>query len=265
MTQQNVHSLIIDQVFHAHFQPGMREVDFNRDDLPDFALAIGVPLPKNLGDLIYSFRFRMPLPESIQSQAPQGEMWIIRLAGRSKYRFALVPDSELTPNINLTTTKVPDSTPGVVDKYSLDDEQALLAKVRYNRLVDIFTGVACYSLQNHLRTAVANIGQVETDEIYVGVDKQGVHYVIPIQAKGGSDKLSIVQIEQDLAVCASKFPALVCRPIGAQFMRDGTIALFEFEEENGTIGVTSEKHYKLVPQENITPADLETYRHRLSD
>ncbi len=125
--------------------------------------------------------------------------------------------------------------------------------------------MACYSLQNHLRTAVANLGQVETDEIYVGVDKQGVHYVIPVQAKGGSDKLSIVQIEQDLAVCASKFPALVCRPIGAQFMRDGTIALFEFEGENGTIGVTSEKHYKLVPPEDVTPTDLETYRHRLSD
>jgi hypothetical protein len=63
---------------------------------------------------------------------------------------------------------VPDATPGIVAKYSLNDEQALLAKVRYNRLIDIFTGVTCYSLQNHLRTTVAELGQVETDEIYVG-------------------------------------------------------------------------------------------------
>jgi hypothetical protein len=45
--------------------------------------------------------------------------------------------------------------------------------MRYNRLLDIFTGVACYSLQNHLRTTVPDVGQVETDELYVGVDKNG--------------------------------------------------------------------------------------------
>ncbi len=36
-----------------------------------------------------------------------------------------------------------------------------------------FTGITCYSLQNHLRTSVPDIGQVETDELYVGVDKKG--------------------------------------------------------------------------------------------
>ena len=69
----------------------------------------------------------------------------------------------------------------------MSDEQALLARVRYNRLVDIFLGIACYSLQNHLRTTASNMGQVETDELYVGVDRRGSHYVVPIQAKGGKD------------------------------------------------------------------------------
>src|SRR5919108_14586 len=142
------------------------------------------------------------------------------------------------------TMKVPDSTPGIVTKYSLDDEQALLAKLRYNRLVDIFTGVACYSLQNHLRTTAPNMGQVETDEIYIGVDKKGAHYIFPIQAKGGKDKLSVVQIEQDLAVCAKKFPSLICRAIGAQFMAEGVIALFEFEEGEGGVTIGDEKHYR---------------------
>jgi hypothetical protein len=165
----------------------------------------------------------------------------------------------------MATTKVPDATPGVVAKYSLSDEQALLAKVRYNRLVDIFTGVACYSLQNHLRTTVPSMGQVETDEIYIGVDKKGAHYVFPIQAKGGNDKLHIVQIEQDVAVCANKFPSLICRPIGAQFMAEGVIALFEFEEGEDGILISAEKHYKLVPPEEVTDADLAKYRERGDD
>ena len=107
------------------------------------------------------------------------------------------------------------------------------------------------------------MGQVETDEIYIGVDKKGAHYVFPIQAKGGKDKLSIVQIEQDFAVCANKFPLVVCRPIAAQFMEEGIIALFEFESGQNGITIASERHYKLVPAKEVTDADLETYRGRL--
>ena len=243
----------------------MREVDFERDDIIGASEELKINPPKNLGDLIYSFRYRAALPESIQRQAPEGEAWMIRGVGSAKYRFVLVPNVALTPNPNIAETKVPDATPGVVAKYALSDEQALLAKLRYNRLVDVFTGVACYSLQNHLRTTVPDIGQVETDELYVGVDKKGIHYVIPVQAKGGKDKLSIVQIEQDLALCGAKFPSLICRPVAAQFMKDNVIALFEFEQSDKGVAITSEKHYKLVPPEDVTEADLEAYRSRRSD
>jgi len=243
----------------------MREVDFEREDIVKFGNKLKIHLPKNLGDLIYSFRYRASFPENIQSTAGEGEAWIIRPAGRGKYRFVLVSNKPLLPNDNMTATKVPDSTPGVVAKYAFNDEQALLAKVRYNRLVDIFMGITCYSLQNHLRTTVPDIGQVETDELYVGMDKRGAHYVVPIQAKGGTDKLSIVQIEQDFAVCAHKFPLLICRPVAAQFMKDDIIALFEFEQGENGVGIASEKHYKLVPPEEVTEADLDIYRKRTSD
>jgi hypothetical protein len=203
------------------------------------------------------------LPETIVSLAGPEEIWIIRPSGRGKYSFVLVKNTPILPNELMAITKVPDATPGIVAKYAFNDEQALLAKVRYNRLVDIFSGVTCYSLQNHLRTTVPEMGQVETDEIYIGVDKKGAHYVFPIQAKGGKDKLSIVQIEQDFAVCAAKFPLLVCRPVAAQFMDAGVIALFEFESGENGVTISSEKHYKLVAPKEVTDADLQTYRGRL--
>ena len=176
-----------------------------------------------------------------------------------------MPDIPLVPNPNLAETKVPDATPGIVTKYAFDDEQGLLARLRYNRLVDVFTGVTCYSLQNHLRTTVPEMGQVETDEIYVGLDKKGAHYIFPIQAKGGTDRLNVVQIEQDFAVCANKFPSLICRPIGAQFIQDGVIVLFEFEQTDAGVRVSSEKHYKLVAPDEVNVADLENYRRRKSE
>ncbi len=162
--------------------------------------------------------------------------------------------------VNNPETKVPDATPGVIEMYALDDEQALLAKVRYNRLIDIFTGVSCYSLQSHLRTIVTGMGQVEIDELYIGVDRRGAHYIFPVQAKGGKDRLSIVQIEQDFGLCAAKFPSLICRPIAAQFMGNDLIALFDFIKAEEEIRVASEKHYRLVPPEELSAEDLKAYR-----
>jgi len=265
MKRKNRYSAILEHIFTSKFKAGVRQVDFEREEIETVARRLRIKLPKNLGDLIYSFRYRADLPERIRRAAGEGETWIIRPTGKARYRLVLVSDKPLHPNANLAITKVPDATPGIVTKYAFNDEQALLARLRYNRLVDIFTGVTCYSLQNHLRTTVPQMGQVETDELYVGVDKKGSHYIFPIQAKGGTDKLNVVQIEQDFAVCAHKFPGLICRPIGAQFMEGGLIALFEFEQNNGSVSISSEKHYKLVPPEEVTDTDLKNYQQRTAD
>lgn len=256
----NRYSIILATIFETKYKPGDKAVEFERTEFESTATSLQIDAPRNLGDLIYSFRYRSPLPESIQRTAPGGKCWIIRPAGRSKYRLELVDDRPIVPNPNMTITKVADSTPGVVTMYTTGDEQALLAKVRYNRLIDLFTGLTCYSLQNHLRTTAPEMGQVETDEIYIGVNKAGAHFVIPVQAKGGNDQIGVVQIEQDMAVCASRFPALVCRPIAAQFMTEEVIALFEFAEDENGVGVSWEKHYKLVSPSEISDVDLAEYR-----
>lgn len=257
--EQNRYSRIIEKIFFDHYRPGDTKIEFTREEIETAASKLKVKLPKNLGDLIYTFRYRGSLPQSITAQAPKGTQWIIRPAGRSRYRFEATSISDIEPTKLMAETKVPDATPGIISMYALSDEQALLAKVRYNRLIDIFTSVTCYSLQNHLRTTVPEIGQVETDEIYIGVDKRGAHYVFPIQAKGKKDKLNIVQIEQDVEVCKSKFPSLICRPIGALFLQDNLIALFEFVESENGISIATEKHYRLTPPEDITDADLRLY------
>ena len=265
MPRKNRYTQIIESIFNERYTSGSREVPFEREDIVAFASKLKIDIPKNLGDLIYSFRYRTPLPDSILEVAPEGETWIIRPAGRSKYKLVLVTEFQLEPNPSLAVTKIPDATPGIISKYAFIDEQALLARVRYNRLIDIFLGIACYSLQNHFRTTVEGMGQVETDEIYVGIDKSGSHYVVPVQAKGGSDRLNRVQIEQDLAICVEKLPALVCRPVGAQFMQEDLIALFEFEQQDDDIRIAAEKHYQLVPPEAVSEHDLLMYRQRLAD
>lgn len=260
MTTANRYVQIIQKVFFEHFNEGLTEFEFEREEIVKHASSLKIKLPKNLGDLIYSFRYRIPLPKAVLASAPDGKEWLIEPSGRGCYKFILRPIQDFRPNLRPDATKIPDATPGIISLYALNDEQALLAKVRYNRLVDIFSRVTCYSLQSHLRTAVPGLGQVETDEVYVGIDRHGAHYVFPVQAKGGNDRLNAVQIKQDMAMCAHKFPALICRCIGAQFTTDDTIVLFEFVEESGAIKIASEKHYQLVPKTDLTAHDIESYK-----
>lgn len=254
------YSQLIEKIFHDGYRQRATSVGFEREDLETCATALKIKLPKNLGDVIYSFRYRYPLPASILATAPKGKEWIIEGAGKAKYIFKLVKINRILPNTNLLTIKVPDATPEIVLTHALSDEQALLAKVRYNRLIDVFLGVAAYSLQNHLRTTVKGVGQIEIDEIYVAVDKFGRQFVLPVQAKGGADQLSVVQTGQDIACCEEKYPDLICRAISTQFMEDDLIAIFELVVVQDEVKVVQEKHYKLVSGSAISSADLTLYK-----
>lgn len=266
---QTVYQSIIEDLFFRSYKKGDTEVVFVRADIPDAARRQEVKIPRNLGDVVYSLRYRTPLPKSVLAEAPKGKEWAIFPAGRSVYVFRPVSFNSIEPRKGLTRTRIPDSTPGIISRYAMTDEQALLAKIRYNRLLDIFTGITCYSLQSHLRTSITvpnpltgdeERSQVEVDEVYVGLDRFGAHYVVPVQAKGGIDILSVVQVWQDFGVVTEKFEGLASRPVAAQFMTDGAIALFEFTGSGDyDITIAQERHYELVPQESLDEDELKAY------
>jgi hypothetical protein len=256
----NRYSALIEKIFFNAYIEGVRDFTFQRAALKQAAIDLDIALPENLGDVIYSLRFRTPMPPSVIATQPEGYEWVIELAGRSVYRFRLTRRNRILPNQNLATIRIPDNTPEVIVAYALDDEQALLAKVRYNRLIDIFLGLTTFSLQNHLRSSVRGMGQIEIDELYIGIDKFGCHYCIPVQAKGGTDQISIVQTTQDIAWCADRYPNLRCRPISAQFMANDRIALFELTVEDDEVRVVEERHYRLTPASQLDPREVSAYR-----
>ena len=155
--------------------------------------------------------------------------------------------------------KVPNATPEILLANAFDDEQALLAKVRYNRLIDLFLGITAHSLQNHLRTTVKNIGQIEIDELYVGLNRRGSQFIVPVQAKVGKDQHGVVQTEQDILFCQERFSNLVCRPVSVHALSENRIALFELTRSDDEIRVVDQKHYVLVPASEISADDLRRY------
>lgn len=262
------YSQVIETVFLEKWSQGLTEVLFSKDDLERIVRSSRLTI-RNIPDIIYTFRYREPLPKALVDLAPSHAQWVIMPTGRATYKFALASDANILPNPNLEPVKVPDATPEAIRMYSQTDEQATLARVRYNRLIDLFFGVNAFSLQNHLRTTVGDIGQIEIDELYVGVGSRGTHYVIPVQAKGGSDRIGVVQTYQDLAFCAERFPDLVPRAVAVFRISSEVVALLDLVVTGGgteifDVKIRDERHYRLVPGGEISAADLVAYRATLA-
>ena len=262
------YSRIIREVFNRHYKPGATEFLFTREELEEVCGEFTIKKPKNLGDVVYTYRYRKQLPAPILATQPPDRGWLILGAGDAVYRFRLNKLTHIEPTKGLVVRKIPDATPEIIRRYALGDEQALLARVRYNRLIDIFLGITAASLQNHLRTKVLNYGQIEIDELYVGLDTRGAQFIVPVQAKGGADRLGVIQTIQDMVYCKSTpaYENCVPRPVSCQFIPaekkgdEQTIAMFELDFDGDEVTIRQERHYKLQRAEAITPADLLSYR-----
>lgn len=255
------YSEIIKTIFLSKYQKNIQVVPFERSELAETCKLLGYPLIKNLGDIPYSFRFRRKLPKEIIKTAPLNSEWIIVGAGVAKYEFRLASPAKIEPTLNRQQIKIPDATPEILKIYAPGtDEQALLTRIRYNRLLDLFLELTCYSIQNHYRTTVKGIGQIEVDEIYIGINKRGTHFVIPCQAKSPNDKFGIVQVLQDIELCKAKYPTAICRPVAIQFTGKNEVAMLELSVSKKNdilnLSVVDEKHYALVQKEHIILAEL---------
>ena len=150
----NRYQATIEKIFFDHFEAGSTEFEFDREELEESYVALGFSRIKNIGDIPYSFRYRNALPDSVLDTQPEGLEWIIEGAGKGPIPLQAGEEDADRPREDLVVVDIPDATPELIRAYALDDEQALLAIVRYNRLIDTFLSLTTYSLQNHLRTTV---------------------------------------------------------------------------------------------------------------
>lgn len=244
LPKSNAYDQVLIELFKTRFKRGMSEVAFDKDDLIDTAAKLGLRI-KNLADVLYSYRSRRDFPEEI---AKKGN-WILAQKGSGKYAFLKVTQSA-TVDIpsTLKIYPIPYAVPEIVAMNLAKDEQGLLTIVRYNRLLDVFSGLACFHLQSHVRTHVKDHGQVEIDELYVGVDKDGRGYVLPVEGKDSGEYLGIDKAVALSLFAKAKFPGLICRPIAVIRQSDEVIACVEFEPscDISRVSVLDIRRYQLV-------------------
>jgi hypothetical protein len=267
---------IIREVFRRHHASDAPSFDFTRGEIRAIAGDLGVKVPDNLGDTIYALRHgRLDLPDDIKALAPSGASWLLLPNGKGHYRFRAAARAFIQPESTAPPILIPDATPQILNRYmDLKDEQAVLARILYCRLIDIFLGVAAYRLQSHLRTTVSHFNktQIEIDEVYVATGQTGAHFILPVQAKGLSPKerISAVQLITDYFWCIEKHPHAVPRVLAAKIVEKDshagydvlTIALVEASVNPATYDVQPvlERHFKLVPSAMLDEASLRQYR-----
>jgi len=146
---------IIGELFKRLYKPNETKLSFTKKHIEQVIRDLGLEI-RNVPDIAYTYRTgRSPLPAEILKHGH----WAIDGAGKGKYVFVKLsrsPYFDLPADIE--KTPILDATPQVVLKYQGDDEQAMLSRIRYNRLVDTFVNLTAYQLQGHFRTTVQNLG-----------------------------------------------------------------------------------------------------------
>ena len=183
---------------------------------------------KNIPDIIYSFRAREDLPEEIISG---GNVAIIG-CGKGAYAFAAIdrPNRISLPKA-VSVKKVVDAVPDWARAYMGDDEQGNLTKIASNHLIrDYLSLKDAFRLQSHLRMGVPKYGQVEVDEIYVGITQTNESIIIGVEAKDKSEKdlLNVSQLFGTSQALMNIFKNSGKRLIGVKPRADGSICLCEF-------------------------------------
>jgi len=252
---------IYDEVFETlflskyHQQPNVKEIEFTKDELSEVASRLKKKI-RNFPDVIYTYRLRRELPQKILATG----YWIIKPAGKGKYIFKKTERPQFIEiQIGLAPIELLNAVPEIVEKYSAHDEQGLLSTIRYNRLVDIFTGITCFHLQSHIRTTIQNEGQIEIDDLYVGIDKEGKEYILPLEAKSPDerDKMGWIQITNLVRYARQYFPDLLCRPLATKPFGENQICMIEFENKTDyeKIGIKEIKLYTFTRQNTTTTQD----------
>jgi len=238
---------VILEVFQRNYREGATYLKFRKDELGEVCNKHGITI-RNIPDIIYTYRSRRKLPAEILDKGH----WAIEPAGRGAYAFRLLsnPPYFEIPFSDYAPVDIYNAIPEVVEGLLRQDEQSLLTRILYNRLVDIFTGLTCFHIQNHYRSFVKGVGEVELDALYVGVDKTGTLFVLPIEAKSQaeSEMIGRIQVSQMAKLVHQDFPELKHRILAAKALADGTIALVEFndQEDPDALRIVSVCRFRLI-------------------
>lgn len=175
-------------------------------------------------------------------------------------RFRMAKPGRFAPRALRISVPVLDITPEEVSICALSRAASLLATIRHNRMIDLFLSI---STRTTRRAGVTDDERERNhdmpDEVYVGMNSVGRGFVVPVVLQELKDRRNGVRMRLSVAWCAGKFPNLTCRPVSAQFMGNGVIAMFELALVDGELGILEERHYKLIPADQIGVEDLKRY------
>lgn len=249
---ESLYDRLMSEIFHRHDGTNQEEFEFTRDEMASILQEWGERV-RNLGDVAYSYRGgRRQLPASIASTGN----WVIEGRGRGRYALRRLARSPyIAVPVDLQIIDVLDATPEIILKFGGTDEQGLLTRVRYNRLVDTFLGVTAYHVQGHIRAYLQGSGQIEIDDLYLGVDRDGKQYAIPVEAKSVNEPLGVVQAVSLNAYGRAIYPELTLRSVAVKAWPDGSIFFMEFNNATNSeeIRVVSFRRYRLIREDDLTP------------
>ncbi|WP_204115957.1 hypothetical protein [Shimia biformata] len=236
---------LISVLFSTLYHPDQTALSFTREDLVAAANNLGVSPPSNIGDVLYAYRHRAPLPAWIQATATEGKAWSIEPAGRGQYVMAQSAPLWIEAPDDIEMSWLEDPTPGTAREFGLEGTALLEAILRSGDVLSDFLQLDMYHLQSQVRTHIASFGQVEIGMSFVGADTE-TSVAVAVQLCGQGGAVSLAKMGQYDAYLQSRFFGHTSRQVIAQLIGPHKVHLMDVDLSDGEPIVRQHHLYNLV-------------------
>lgn len=219
----------IDYLMKNSFVDSLTPISFERTDILDVCKNEFGEAPKNLGDIVYSLRYRLDYLSNYDYLLEKDYTWTLLSTGIGQYELAPLKKLRL-PNLESENVLyVDDQTPAHIHKLRPLNDQSLLMKVIQNGILNEFLQDDLMFLQAHHKVNLNNWGQAEIDGILASNNSSHLYL---IEVKGYTEVIGWPQMIQLKMYAQQNHPDVLFTPVFIQSHRDWSFSVVQFDYKN---------------------------------
>lgn len=240
MAENNKAKSFIKHLIEKNFTASQDSIPFSRDDVSLYCLKKFKKIPKNVGDIIYSLRYRMDYLSTFDHLLDPDYTWTLLSLSTGQYELKPMPKLKLPDLTSVPVISKIDKTPEHIHNLRPLNDQSLLMKIYQNKVLSEFLEDDLILLQAHHKVNLKDWGQAEIDGIVASETSPRLYLV---EVKGYTEVIGWPQIIQLKMYAEQNHPGLPFTPIFVQSHRDWSFSIVQFDFNSEFPQVTKSERY----------------------
>ena len=238
----------VDYLMKNNFINSLTPISFERTDILEICAKEFGKAPKNLGDIIYSLRYRLDYLSTYDYLLEKDYTWTLLSTGIGKYELSPLKKLRIPSLESEDIIYIKDNTPKHIHELRPLNDQSLLMKIIQNDILNEFLQDDLVFLQAHHKVNLQNWGQAEIDGILASNYSPHLYLV---EVKGYTEVIAWPQMIQLKMYAQQNHSDTPFTPLFIQSHKDWSFSVVQFDYTNSFPRVKKFKRFMFTNMMNM--------------